>query len=280
MTNIKPRLNRDQRVRAAEQTVAICATGHFVAPSGRTIDIADHTKLAVDGTVLHSSRPGNSLRPRHETRIEVTGETTFEALARLNSADSGHLACLNFASAKNPGGGFLTGAQAQEEALARASALYPCLLAAPDYYARNRASKSALYLDNVIFSPRVPFIRDDSGELIEAPILCSVLTAPAPNAGAVEQNEPHNLDKVPTVLRRRSEWVLSVASHQNVDTLILGAWGCGVFRNDPEMVATTFKEFLCGSGEFAGVFRKVVFAVFDPGHGQPNLTAFNRVFKS
>jgi len=279
MTNMLPRLNRDQRVQAAEQTVAICTAGRYIAPSGLTVKIADEIKRATDGTQVHTNVSKRPSRSGHDTVFEVTGETTFDAIQRLSSADSGHLACLNFASAKNPGGGFLSGAQAQEEALSRASALYPCLLTATEYYSRNRANKSALYLDNVIYSPLVPFFRDDLGELIEEPKLCSVLTAPAPNAGAIAQNEPHNLDKVAPTLLRRAEWVLSVAANYDLDTLILGAWGCGVFRNDPEMVASTFKTLLCAPGEYAGVYKKVVFAVFDPSREQPNLSAFTRVFQ-
>src|SRR5260370_38640775 len=110
------------------------------------------------------------------TNVEVANETTFRGLSRL-SASGGHIGCLNFASAKNPGGGFLSGAQAQEEALARSSALYPCLLRAPDYYERNRANHSAIYLDLVIFSPLVPFFRDDSAALLERPALAAVITA-------------------------------------------------------------------------------------------------------
>ena len=68
-------------------------------------------------------------------------------------------------------------------------------------------------------------------------------------------------------------------ANYDVNTLILGAWGCGVFRNDPEMVASTFKTLLSAPGEYAGVFQKVVFAVFDPSREQPNVSAFTRVFQ-
>src|SRR5947199_268996 len=126
---------------------------------------------------------------KRPTRIDVRNETTFQALARLAGSGGGHLACLNFASAKNPGGGFLNGSLAQEEALACASGLYPCLLKAPEYYESNRANRSALYLDLTRFRPLVPFFRNDGGALLEQPVLASVITTPAPNAGAIAQNE-------------------------------------------------------------------------------------------
>ena len=217
-------------------------------------------------------------RPPVETRIEVANETTFRGLVKL-AARGGHIACLNFASARNPGGGFLGGAQAQEEALARASALYHCLLAAPEYYERNRANRSAVYLDLVIFSPHVPFFRKDAGDLLEKPVLASVITAPAPNRGAVSQNEPRNLPLVEAALRRRAEMILHVAQAHGVEGLVLGAWGCGVFRNDPAKVASIFATLIRPPGRFAGVFRDILFSVYDRAEPPLALRAFANAFK-
>jgi uncharacterized protein (TIGR02452 family) len=211
--------------------------------------------------------------------MEVQNETTFEALQRLADGVD-HVGCLNFASAKNPGGGFLSGAQAQEEALARSSALYSCLLRASDYYEKNRAYRSAIYLDLIIFSPLVPFFRDDSGALLERPILASIISAPAPNAGAVADNEPGNMVLLEPAFRRRAELVLRTAQGHAVDKLVLGAWGCGVFRNDPRMVARIFSELLYIPGTFDGVFSEVVFAVYDRSPGQQTYRAFAEVFGS
>ncbi len=210
----------------------------------------------------------------------MRNETAFAALARLSSLGNSHLACLNFASAKNPGGGFLNGSLAQEEALACASGLYPCLLTAPEFYERNRANRSALYLDLTIFSPHVPFFRNDSGRLIEKPILASVITSPAPNAGAIAQNEPANLRHAEPTMRRRAQLVLDIAAAHHVDRLVLGAWGCGVFRNDPPIVATIFADLLKPSGKFAGVFAGVSFAVFDRSEEMTvTYRAFSEQFK-
>src|SRR6185436_13377518 len=124
--------------------------------AGARIEIADTLAKAKADTRMYAPENVPALaapQTRRPTRIEVNNETTFQALARLSTTTTGHLACLNFASAKNPGGGFLNGAIAQEEALAAASGLYPCLLKVPDYYSRNRANRSTLYLDLIIFSP-------------------------------------------------------------------------------------------------------------------------------
>lgn len=275
-------MKQSSRVQWANETVQICKDGSYPAPSGRNVHFAAEIERARAGTVIYSlESPPPYPPPRRfaRTRIEVRNETTFAALQRL-SDEITHVACLNFASAKNPGGGFLSGAQAQEEALARSSALYPCLLRASDYYERNRAHHSSMYLDLVIFSPLVPFFRDDSGVLLETPILASVISAPAPNAGAVADSEPGNMVLLEPALRRRAELVLQTAQGHGVDKLVLGAWGCGVFRNDPRMVARIFSELLSLPGPFDSAFTEVDFAVFDRSQGQTTHKAFVDVFGS
>jgi uncharacterized protein (TIGR02452 family) len=264
----------------ARQTVAICEAGFYNSPSGNRVSIADELTAAKAGTVLYSSEKppvSQESKAKRATRFEARNETTFQALSRL-AVSGGHVACLNFASAKNPGGGFLNGSLAQEEALACASGLYPCLLEAREYYERNRANRSALYLDLAIFSPGVPFFRNDAGTLLEKTVLASVITSPAPNAGAIAQNEPANLRHVETCLKRRAEQVLAIASAHGVNRLVLGAWGCGVFRNDPCTVARIFAELLKPPGKFAGAFDEVVFAVLDRSEQQVTYQAFQRQF--
>jgi len=210
----------------------------------------------------------------------VTTETTFAALQRLRQEGASDLGCLNFASAKNPGGGFLTGAQAQEEALARSSGLYDCLLMQPDYYELNRKNRSCLYLDLAIVSPCVPFIRNDEGTLLEEPIIATVITSPAPNAGAVTANEPEAIPRVVPTLKRRAEMVLRLAVAHGVQNLVLGAWGCGVFRNDPVEVANAFEQLLRPEGDYHGRFQRVVFAVYTSERERANFDAFHAALSS
>ena len=173
----------------SKQTVEIFNRGSYVAPSGREVALRELVDAAVGGTVLHC--PGDYEGLRFETRtgaplpkLEITGESTLEASRRLVQLEGlTGVAALNFASAKNPGGGFLGGAKAQEEDLARCSALYACQLRQPAYYEANRSTHSMLYTDHIIYAPSVPVFRDHSLELLESPFSVSVITAPAPNAG-------------------------------------------------------------------------------------------------
>src|SRR6185436_14841574 len=193
----------------------------------------------------------------------VTGETTLAAGRRLvESGAYAHVCALNFASARNPGGGFLGGSLAQEESLASASALYASISKQVDYYRENDRTHDGFYTDHLIFSPRVPVFREDESALLAKPYLLSFITSPALNAGVV-QREPASVSRIPEVMRNRIAIVFNAAIDNSVDCLILGAWGCGVFKNDPEMIAQLFADALLNRGMFANAFRHVCFAVFD-----------------
>jgi uncharacterized protein (TIGR02452 family) len=140
--------------------------------------------------------------------VEGTGETTLAAAGRLG----GDVACLVFASARNSGGGFLNGAQAQEESLARASALHACQRVVPQFYAFHRRQPDLRYSDRVIYSPSVPVFRHDDGTLLPRPYLASFLTAAAPNLAAITATQPESAVTVPAVLRARAVRVLQIAA--------------------------------------------------------------------
>lgn len=275
-------MHRDTRATYAQETLRILELGQYAAGDGRCVEIGDALRNAVDGTrlfALESLLADDESAPRYTTEITVERQTTLQALAQLAAQSGGHLACLNFASAKNPGGGFLGGAQAQEESLARSSGLYPCLLKEEaGHYAANRSHRSALYLDLAIYSPGVPFFRDDDGRLLDPFYTASVITCAAPNAGAVASNEPGKLALVEPTLARRAEFVLRIARRESVRRLVLGAWGCGVFRNDPRMVAATFARLLDRGGTCDGWFEQVVFAVYDSSPGGETWRAFESAF--
>ncbi|MFC8790552.1 TIGR02452 family protein [Streptomyces cinereoruber] len=263
----------------ARRTEEIVAAGHYRTRDGRTVSVADDLAAALAGTRLHGPGPVAVTPDTDRTpALEVTGESSLAAARRMTAADPARpVAVLNFASARNPGGGYLNGAQAQEEALCRSSALYATLLRAPEYYEHHRADRDVLYTDRVIHSPRVPVFRDDRGELLAEPFTVGFLTSPAPNAGVVRRTAPERADRLPAVLASRAERVLETAAAAGYRRLVLGAWGCGVFRNDPEQVAGAFKVLLTGDGRFAGHFEEVVFAVLDRASGTPTLAAFTRV---
>lgn len=200
--------------------------------------------------------------------------STVEAILRLH-AQGIEVGVLNFASAKNPGGGFINGANAQEESLAVSSGLYRTLTVHETYYSKNRECKSMMYTNHAIYSPNVVFFRDERSRLMEEPVTASVLTIPAVNMGQVllKGEDP---EKAKQVMRERMKLILSIFARQNCKHLVLGAYGCGVFRNDPIDIARWWKELL--EKYFYERFETVVFAVLDRSINGKCIRAFEDEF--
>ncbi|MFF2026656.1 TIGR02452 family protein [Streptomyces sp. NPDC058171] len=259
----------------ATENERVAATGTYTTSTGARVSIAPALAAARSGTVSHSPTFAPAPTGPFTGGAEVTDEDSLRAARRLTDEGVEHLAVLNFASARNPGGGYLRGAKAQEEDLCRTALLYSCLLEAPDYYAAHRASADLNYSHRVIFSPHVPVIRDGSHALLDRTYHVSFLTSPAPNAGQLARHSPSEEADVRGTLTERARRVLGVAAHHGVRELVLGAWGCGVFGNDPAEVADAFAEALHTHG---APFARVTFAVWDRSADSPNRTAFRARF--
>ncbi|WP_395294937.1 TIGR02452 family protein [Kitasatospora hibisci] len=253
----------------------IAERGSYRAAGGELVQVGERLAAARAGTVPYTPQALDALvregGPGPLTgaagAVEVTAEGSVEAARRLVGA--GRVGVLNFASARNPGGGYLRGARAQEEDLCRSALLYTCLVEAPDYYEAHRASTDLRYSHRVIVSPDVPVIRDGEGELLAQPYPVTFLTSPAPNAGQLERRSAGT--DVRGVLAERAVRVLAAAARHEVRTLVLGAWGCGVFRNDPAQVAAAFEGALA---QYGAAFERVVFAVWDRTPVSANRAAF------
>lgn len=198
----------------------------------------------------------------------MANETTLGAGRRLVDRRLRPLA-LNFANWVVPGGGFLTGARAQEEVLCRSSALYRTLLDDPMYEA-HRQNPRPESTDWAILSPDVPVFRKDDGTTLDHPWLLSFITCAAPYAPGVGQPRAGDLDQ------HRIHRVLSIARAYRYVTLVLGAWGCGAFQNDPIRTAADFRSAL--ENDFSGAFSEVVFAITDWSAERRYLGPFRDVF--
>jgi len=253
---------RERAAALGHEALAIVNAGEYVTRSGRRASIAALVDAAKDGTVEYGPDdpvPAAGADAPGPTRVEVVNEPTLAAAGRLLQAGY-EPAALNFASATTPGGGFLEGARAQEEYLARSSALHACLRGCR-MYAHHRGRQDPFYDDFVIYSPDVPVFRDDDGHLLDEPWRCTILTSPAVHAHGVRRHVRSRVGEIEPVMRRRIGRVLAVAAGHRRRALVLGAWGCGAFGNDADMVARLFQKSL--EGAFARAFSVVVFAVTD-----------------
>lgn len=267
----------------AQTTLDAFDRGHYANAAGATVALGPALAACLAETRLYT--PEALAAVVHDesgnagdvgATFAVANETTLNGARRLAaSGEYARVGVLNFASARHAGGGFLRGARAQEESLARSSALYLSQLRCPDYYAFNRALSTCLYSDHMIASPVCPVIRDDEGAWLDTPFLVDFITSPAPNAGAILRNEPHNRDRITPTLHERAGKVLALAAHMGCEALVLGAWGCGVFQNDPATVASVFHDHLHpDGGAFAHRFRHILFAVYNRTGDQATYRAF------
>ncbi len=274
MSLFEPRIPRDLAVRLGQEAVAISETGMYVGPGG-PVEIGAYVMASLRKTRYYG--PDHAHQPPakgpHQTRFEVTNETTLSA-HRRHQAKGHNVVSLNFASATHPGGGFLSGARAQEEYLCRSSALYltikDCAM-----YGYHRAKGDCLYSDAMIYSPDVPVFRDDEHALLPAAYHASFITSAAPLAKLLRDED---FEHLPDLLDLRIKKILSVALHNGHDSLILGAWGCGAFGNDGHQVAGIFHANL--TSDFAGAFKEVTFAIVDTSPEARFITPFAGRFAS
>ncbi|KAF8648486.1 hypothetical protein AX16_006196 [Volvariella volvacea WC 439] len=228
-----------------------------------------------------------------ETEFTILEISTLEGARYIADTPSPHtpntpssstkIGILNFASATKPGGGFLTGAQAQEESIARSSNLYHTLMTPSSqrfYTLHSRDSKGGYYTHAMIYSPNVLVFRTDDGGWTE-PLAVDVLTSPAVNAGVVRKTafgaiSPKQTDqRIEKVMKARMGRILYLFEQEGVKNLVLGSFGTGVFQNKVEVVARLWAELIGVKGaRFEKSFERVVFAIL----GRETVTEFERVW--
>ena len=243
--------------------------GLYASASRRQVDITADIASAVARTT-HLPPDHRHTFPRtgpHATVVEVTEETSLSAARRHDTAGLRTLV-LNFASPTVPGGGFLNGERAQEEYHCRSTALFACQLGGP-MYAFHLQQSNALRSDAMIYSPDVPVFRDDEHRMLENPFKVAFISAAACDARDVA---PLDQPKIPGAMGARIVKVMAAAQANGHDALVLGAWGCGNFANDPALIAELFRQAL--QGPFKGAFRRVSFAMIDPTSDQRCLNQF------
>lgn len=234
---------------------------------------------SIKKTILYKQGETPEIQTKNgDCKITVTQERTFEAVKNLkNDYPDVKIGVLNFASARNVGGGVVRGAEAQEECLCRCSTLYPCLdtdYLFENYYQVHRNLKELTYTDACIYTPDIMVIKTDTKYPESMPenewYNVDVLTCPAPNVSTLKIPDTELFK----IHKRRGSHIISIAVENNIDVLVLGAFGCGAFRNNPEIVARAYKEIL---PQFMGYFKEIRFAVYCSPRNTKNYDVFKRI---
>lgn len=262
-----------QRIEVFNENKKIVHNGYYTATTfhnikkdfeyslANTILISDHQHLHLDYQIAS--------RAKHLTisdkvqickNVEVTPESTFAAAIRGKKYFSKKLCVLNFASATQPGGGVLNGRNAQEEVLSRQSTLYFSIAQMKDFYEHNKKNNDPIGTDYMIYSPNVIILRDDNDKLID-PVKVSVISSVAVNYGEILEKNKGDLDEyVSNVMVKRCRRILELCIDKGNDVFVLGAFGCGVFKNPPELISEIFKFLIVDEG-YGLFFKKIIFAI-------------------
>lgn len=229
----------------------------------------------------------------HAQEIRVDNARTLEAAMKLRKEfPDKKIAVLNFASATRPGGGVKTGSSAQEEALCRCSTLFPTLdrrFLWQQYYDVNRAAKNPLYSDTCIYSPGVIICKTDDNHpqrlLQDQFVTIDVISCAAPNLRSKPSNyhnpSPGNpvkitLQQLYEIQFSRARHILHIAAFNKIDIIVLGAFGCGAFENDPDTVAAAWRRALI---DYQARFDVIEFAIPAKPGDSKNHDAFHQMFE-
>ena len=251
-------------------------------------------KAAVDDSILAEEfvSEREAVHPERNkgegvAELVVSRKRTFEAASAY--AKTMRTAVLNFASATNPGGGVTSGSSAQEEALCRCSTLYPCLNVRrmwDCFYGPHRTARHPLHNDDIIYTPKVVVFKTDTTypKVLreEDWYEVDVISCAAPNlrekpsnrmnSGEGERTVDISAAELKRLHVRRLKRILDVAVQKGAEAIVLGAFGYGAFRNDPEVVASAASEVI---PDYRGAFKVIEFAVYCRPDDLSNYRAFS-----
>lgn len=284
-------MSREENVKIFEDTLDLCDTNkrliaalelsknkQYIVKDGESVDLGDE-----------------SSKFNSPAKVVVSKKRCLEAA----EAYKGKKVCVhNFASATRPGGGVTKGSSAQEEAICRCSTLYYAISDDSVYYKFHNAHYNDLkagkldvtYNDDCVYTPGVVVFKSDT----EYPELLSeekwyevnVITCAAPNL----RNNPKNVmnpsgdartvrvsdEQLKHIHMKRIRRILDICKKEKADVVILGAFGCGAFSNNPKVVATAMNEVI---KEYVYDFETIEFAVYCPPNNSVNYDAFKSIIK-
>ncbi len=278
-------MTREENIRVFEDTYAECSNNYKLRTAVR--GSVRKQRLILEG---EEYTPKETEVYDKTAKIIVSGKRTMEAAENYRGMNT---AVLNFASAATPGGGVRKGSSAQEESLCRISTLYPCLRDKrlwDNYYSLNRMRCDRRNTDSVIYTPSVIVFRSDDNDMEKLGerewYSVNVLSAAAPD---LRSPRPGDSDygvretrvggsEIYALHYRRMKRILEIAAGEGNEVIVLGAFGCGAFRNPPSLVARALKSAVL---EYINRFRTIEFAVYThPDRDSANYRAFRSEFLS
>ena len=244
--NINFKMNREELIKVYDDTVRRVESGEYDSElsswSART--------------------PEANIHPcelNHTTKVSVINEDCMVTANRLSRLRRTCL--LNMASYKKPGGGVKSGAMSQEEELARRSNLIFGLSSL--YY--------PLQEDKFLFTKGVTFFKDSDYNIIPS-FKVDVITMAALNINGKDKPDGYE-----TVMRDKIEAIIRYPCKLDCGNLVLSAFGCGVFKNDPTFVANEFKKAI---QKYGGIYSNITFSILnDHNSVDSNYEIFKKILQ-
>ncbi len=278
-------MGRYENISVFKDTERLCKTNPKLSESVKKATASQ--KLILEGKPLDDQKKDIYENP---AKVVVSKNRTYEAAAGYRGQ---HVAVHNFASASNPGGGVVNGASAQEECLCRCSGLYFSLNTPAmwdGFYQPHRDAHDPIHNDDIIYTPDVTVFKTDTAMPQLMPESdwydVDVITCAAPNLRNIPSNKYNTGDGNKNVIigdkdllalhEKRLRRILEVALSENCDTIILGAFGCGAFQNNPEVVAQANRNVI---KDYLHAFKNIEFAVYCSPRDESNFKIFERVLK-
>ena len=278
-------MSREDNVKVFEHTEKMCKTNGILRSSVESSKKKQKIILESENFYADIDHPY-----KERAEVFVSDKRSFEAA--LVYAEKGLKVCVhNFASATNPGGGVAKGSNAQEEGLCRISTLYPCLADKKlwnAFYMPHRQMRNPLNNGDCIYTPDVVIFKSDDGKYNLLPQenwnQVNVITLAAPNLRTLPSNDynPHNGDKVIAIdndellaiHEKRMRRFMEIAKAEGNEVVILGAFGCGAFMNNPNVVVKAMKNI---SEEYKYDFKVIEFAVYCRPDHRENYEIFKKI---
>lgn len=269
-------MKKNELSEIAKQTIHCFQQGYYMYGEKQISIAKQHAHSLASCTCITEDESDHFIYDKHQVHAGIIKVENVDIIQAITRSDKTY-GVLNFASAYHPGGGFLNGALAQEESLCFGSNLYLTQIRFQKaFYEYHQSIKSKCYSDRMIYSKDVVYIRDEQYACLPEPKLADIITSPAVNLG-VALSRGEDEETCYRMMKTRMRKILMLFHEKGNTHIILGAFGCGVFRNDPKRIAQIWKELLIDEDMKSG-FHEILFAVYDKSKTQNNIQAFTSVF--
>lgn len=229
-------------------------------------------------------------RYEEKAKVVVSKKRSYEAASAYKNQE---ICVHNFASATTPGGGVVKGSSAQEECLCRCSTLYFNLNTPKmweGFYTPHRAAQNPIHNDDCIYTPGVVVMKSDTASPKLMPkedwYSVNVITCAAPNLRLMPSNRMNTGDGYKKIKmadkdllalhEKRLTRILDIALEEKNEVVILGAFGCGAFENNPRVVALAAKNMI---EKYLYSFKTIEFAIYCSPKDEQNFVSFKQALK-